>query len=34
MGEITLPGNPPIAVLLRRSARARRLSLRLSQLGG
>ena len=34
MGEITLPGNPPIAVLLRRSARARRLSLRLSQLDG
>lgn len=34
MGDFTLPGNPPIAVVLRRSARARRLSLRLSQLDG
>ncbi|MFZ5963404.1 M48 family metallopeptidase [Thalassococcus sp. BH17M4-6] len=34
MGDVTLPGNPPIAVILRRSARARRLSLRLSQLDG
>lgn len=34
MGQITLPGNPPIDVTLRRSARARRLSLRLSQLDG
>ncbi|WP_417723591.1 M48 family metallopeptidase [Salipiger sp.] len=34
MGQITLPGNPPIFVTLRRSARARRLSLRLSQLDG
>lgn len=34
MGDVTLPGNPPIAVLLRRSARARRVSLRLSQLDG
>ncbi|MCC1494587.1 M48 family metallopeptidase [Cognatishimia sp. F0-27] len=34
MGQIRLPGNPPIDVSLRRSARARRLSLRLSQLDG
>ena len=34
MGQIRLPGNPPIDVVLRRSARARRLSLRLSQLDG
>lgn len=34
MGQITLPGNPPIAVNLRRSAQARRLSLRLSQIDG
>ncbi|MBN9888851.1 M48 family metallopeptidase [Salipiger abyssi] len=34
MGQITLPGNPPIAVTLRRSAQARRLSLRLSQIDG
>ncbi len=34
MGQFTLPGNPPIAVTLRRSAQARRLSLRLSQLDG
>ena len=34
MGDVTLPGNPPIEVILRRSARARRLSLRLSQLDG
>ncbi|EPX86798.1 M48 family metallopeptidase [Salipiger mucosus] len=34
MGQITLPGNPPIAVTLRRSTRARRLSLRLSQIDG
>lgn len=34
MGQFTLPGNPPIPVLVRRSARARRLSLRLSQLDG
>ena len=34
MGQITLPGNPPIAVVLRRSAQARRLSLRLSQIDG
>ncbi|KMK66285.1 M48 family metallopeptidase [Puniceibacterium sp. IMCC21224] len=34
MGDLTLPGNPPIPVILRRSARARRLSLRLSQLDG
>ena len=31
---ITLPGDPPLAVTLRRSARARRLSLRVSQLDG
>lgn len=34
MGQFTLSGNPPIAVALRRSSRARRLSLRLSQLDG
>ncbi|MBV2358853.1 M48 family metallopeptidase [Thalassococcus sp. CAU 1522] len=34
MGQITLPGNPPIAVVLRRSSRARRMSLRLSALDG
>ena len=34
MGQIRLPGNPGIDVVLRRSARARRLSLRLSQLDG
>ncbi|MCR8549301.1 M48 family metallopeptidase [Salipiger sp. P9] len=34
MGQITLPGNPPIAVTLRRSAQARRLSLRMSQIDG
>ncbi|WGW05021.1 M48 family metallopeptidase [Tropicibacter oceani] len=34
MGQINLPGNPPIPVILRRSARARRLSLRLSRLDG
>lgn len=34
MGQITLAGNPSIAVQLRRSARARRLSLRVSRLDG
>ncbi len=34
MGDVTLWGNPPIPVLLRRSGRARRISLRLSQLDG
>ncbi len=34
MGQIVLDGNPPIEVVLRRSARARRISLRLSQLDG
>ncbi|WP_299931770.1 SprT family zinc-dependent metalloprotease [uncultured Pelagimonas sp.] len=34
MGQIRLPGNPPIDVVVRRSARARRLSLRMSQLDG
>ncbi|MCR9151451.1 MAG: M48 family metallopeptidase [Rhodobacteraceae bacterium] len=34
MTEIWLPGEPPVAVLLRRSARARRLSLRVSRLDG
>ncbi len=34
MGRHTLAGNPPIAVVLRRSARARRLSLRVSRLDG
>jgi hypothetical protein len=34
MSDLKLWGNPPIPVLLRRSARARRISLRLSQLDG
>lgn len=34
MGEHILPGDPPIKVTLRRSARARRLSLRVSRLDG
>jgi len=34
MGRHTLEGNPPIEVKLRRSARARRLSLRVSRLDG
>ncbi|WP_333715177.1 M48 family metallopeptidase [Yoonia sp.] len=34
MGRHTLAGNPPIAVTLRRSAQARRLSLRVSRLDG
>jgi len=34
MGQHVLPGNPPITVSLRRSARARRLSLRVSRLDG
>lgn len=34
MGCLILEGNPPVEVLLRRSARARRLSLRISRLDG
>lgn len=34
MGQIRLPGNPSLSVALRRSARARRLSLRVSRLDG
>jgi predicted metal-dependent hydrolase len=34
MGQITLSGNPEIAVTVKRSARARRLSLRISSLDG
>ncbi|KPP84143.1 MAG: putative metal-dependent hydrolase [Rhodobacteraceae bacterium HLUCCA08] len=34
MGRLVLEGNPPIEVVVRRSARARRLSLRVSQLDG
>ncbi|MEX0285577.1 MAG: M48 family metallopeptidase [Paracoccaceae bacterium] len=34
MPQVTLPGLPPVTVHLRRSARARRLSLRVSQLDG
>lgn len=34
MGQIRLQGNPPVEVHLRRSGRARRLSLRVSQLDG
>lgn len=34
MGVLILDGNPPVEVVLRRSARARRLSLRISRLDG
>ncbi len=34
MGEHVLPGNPPVPLLLRRSSRARRISLRVSRLDG
>ncbi|RKF12915.1 M48 family peptidase [Roseovarius spongiae] len=34
MGQHILPGNPPIPLVLRRSARARRISLRVSALDG
>jgi len=34
MGRLILNGNPPVEVLLRRSAQAKRLSLRISQLDG
>ena len=34
MTDTVLPGNPPIPLLLRRSARAKRISLRISQLDG
>ncbi len=34
MNDPTLPGDPPIPLVLRRSARARRISLRISQLDG
>lgn len=34
MDKLTLAGNPPISVTLRRSARSRKLSLRVSQLDG
>ncbi|MBV0913036.1 M48 family metallopeptidase [Anianabacter salinae] len=34
MGQATLPGNPPIDVILKRSRRARRVSLRVSGLDG
>ncbi len=34
MGHHLLPGNPPVALTLRRSARARRISLRVSALDG
>ncbi|MCX7558519.1 SprT family zinc-dependent metalloprotease [Sulfitobacter sp. F26204] len=34
MNDITLPGTPPIDLILRRSARARRITLRISQLDG
>lgn len=34
MGRLILEGNPPVEVVLRRSARARRLSLRISRLDG
>lgn len=34
MSENVLPGNPPIPLILRRSARSKRISLRISQLDG
>ena len=34
MGQHVLPGNPPISLNLRRSARARRITLRVSSLDG
>lgn len=34
MGEHHLPGSPPVPIVLRRSGRARRISLRVSQLDG
>jgi len=34
MGQAILPGDPPIEIILRRSSRARRLSLRVSRLDG
>lgn len=34
MGQHVLPGNPPVALTLRRSGRARRISLRVSSLDG
>lgn len=34
MGQMTLTGNPPVEIVMRRSARARRISLRVSQLDG
>lgn len=34
MGQVFIPGNPPIEISLRRSARARRISLRVSRLDG
>src|SRR5690606_34938125 len=34
MGQAFIPGNPPIAITLRRSGRARRISLRVSRLDG
>lgn len=34
MGQVTLPGNPPVEITLRRNARARRISLRVSALDG
>ncbi|MFD1510022.1 M48 family metallopeptidase [Lacimonas salitolerans] len=34
MGQHVLPGNPPVALLLKKSAQARRISLRVSRLDG
>ncbi len=34
MGEYSLPGNPPVTINLRKSGRARRISLRVSRLDG
>jgi len=34
MGQLILPGNPPVEITLRKSARARRISLRVSGLDG
>ena len=34
MGQHFLPGNPPVAITLRKTAQARRISLRISRLDG
>lgn len=34
MGDMTLPGNPPVSIVVRRNSRARRMTLRVSRLDG